>query len=551
MLEALHIRNYILIDTLDVTFPEGLVIVTGQTGAGKSILLGALSLLTGTKADASVISGDADNCVVEGEFTIDDGVVMSVLEENDVELDGGHLSVRRVVHRSGRSRSFINDCPVQVSVLSSIASRLIDIHSQHQSLMLSDRQFQLSTLDLFASDGALLERSRKVWRRLQELKSELAETESRLSRLEREREYNQSRYNRLESAALRDGELEELEIEQSRLSNAEDIKDALSSTEDILSPADDGRQGIVSMLKESSRLLSKVSSFVPGVPRLLERIDASRIELDDLISEISDINARMDVSPQRLEAVEERMALIYDLMQKHGCSSVAELIAERDSLSEVLFDSTALSEKCDFLKESISSTQQEMDALCSEIHEARVYAAPGLARRLQSELRYLELDRSVFDIAVDKSLQGPEGADAVTFLFSSTGQNPVDVAKCASGGEISRIMLCLKALLSEFKSMPTMMFDEIDTGVSGSVADKMGSMICKLGDRMQVFAITHLPQVAAKGRAHFVVSKEEGDSVRSTIKKLSPEERVLEIARMLSGSVITPEAMANARSLLG
>lgn len=550
MLRALHIRNYILIDSLDVDFPEGLVIITGQTGAGKSILLGALSLLMGARADASVISEGADSCVVEGEFDSSDETVRSILDENDVEWDNGHLIVRRVVHGSGRSRSFINDSPVTVAVLSSIAGRLVDIHSQHQSLMLADHGFQLSILDHFAGNGVLLGECREAWTRLQSLRAELNAARERLSRLAADRDYNESRYARLEAASLRPGELEELEAEQRQLANAEEIKLSLNGVDELFNPqGDSGRMGLSAMLKEASRQLSRISRYV-DVASITERLESARIELDDVESELEDINSRVDVSPERLQTVEERMSLLYDLLKKYSCSDIDSLIAVRDELSQALFDSSALDDRILELEDAVKAQSGVVDAVAAKLRKNREAAADGFARSIEESVRFLELDRAVFQVELRPVEAGPSGADEVSFLFSANGRNPVDVSKCASGGEISRIMLCLKAMMARFAEMPTMIFDEIDTGVSGSVADKMGTMICDMGKSMQVFAITHLPQVAAKGDAHFLVSKGAGERVTSTMKKLSPEERVMEIARMLSGSVITDAAVANARTLI-
>ncbi|MBQ3723239.1 MAG: DNA repair protein RecN [Bacteroidales bacterium] len=550
MLRALHISHYILIDSLDIEFPEGLIIITGQTGAGKSILMGALSLLTGAKADAAVISEGADNCVVEGEFRTDDPAVRAILEENGAEWEEGSLLVRRVIHRSGRSRSFVNDCPVQVGVLSALASRLVDIHSQHQNLVLSDPAFQREVLDLFAGDGETLDASRAGWRRLLSLRSERRTIREQLERLDAERDYNEARYKRLEDAKLREGELEELEAEQTRLANAEEIKETLSAVGGMLSPSDGEWPGLVATLKEASRLLSRSETFIPEARELASRLDAARIELDDISSELDRLDAAVDVSPQRLETVEDRMGLLYDLLKKYNCSTEGELIASRDALSSLLYDSTAMEERAEALDGEIAQAERKLEELHAALHRARTEAAPKLAARLEERLRFLELERSVFEVAVDPAQPGENGADAVRFLFSASGKNPVDAARCASGGELSRMMLSLKSLLASLTEMPTMVFDEIDSGVSGSAADKMGSMICTMGDRMQVFAITHLPQVAAKGQAHFLVSKDASGEGGSTIKKLSPEERVFEIARMLSGAVVSEEAVANARRLL-
>ena len=553
MLSRLQVRNYVLIDSLEIDFPEGLIIITGQTGAGKSILLGALSLLMGAKADASMVSDGAENCVVEAEFEAEDnGVTKALLEENEVEWDGGHLIIRRVVNRSGRSRAFVNDSPVPVTVLQDISSGLIDIHSQHQTLMLSDRNFQLETLDYFAGNADLRSKCMDVWRTLAAQRTELKDVEQKISRISAEQDYNEAQYRQLESASLRVGELEELEEEQKQLANAEDIKTSLSAVEELFAPSSD-MLSLDSTLKEVDKSLSRVSRYVPSVIELSERIDSCRRELDDIYSEVSALNSRIDVSPERLEAVEDRMSLLYSLMQKHSCHNESELIAVRDSLSELLFDSTALIEKRMQLQSEISMTEKELGNLADMLHQRRSEAAVKFAGELTQSIRDLELPFAIFEVSLSDCPVGPTGSDTVSFRFSSTGKNAVDVSKCASGGEMSRIMLALKAMRARYADMPTMIFDEIDTGVSGSVADKMGSMICNMGTYMQVFAITHLPQVAAKGSAHYLVSKEiDPISSRavSKIERLSDKQRVLEVARMLSGSTLTEAAVANAESLL-
>jgi DNA repair protein RecN (Recombination protein N) len=553
MLRSLHIRNYILIDSLEVQFPEGLVIITGQTGAGKSILLGALSLVAGAKGDASVLSEGAENCVVEAEFDTQDEEIRALLEENDAEWDDGHLIVRRVVNRSGRSRSFVNDCPVPVTLLPDIASRLIDIHSQHRSLLLTDRGFQLSALDWFAGNAATLQSCRAAWKDYCGLRDELEKARTTLARLASDRDYNQAQWEQLDAARLREGELEELDAEQKQLANAEQIKESLSGVQALMD-ADErsGREGMDASLKEASRLLGHVARYVPSLSSLSERVDSARIELADILSEVEDINSRTSLSQERLEQVEDRMSLLYSLMKKHGCRTVEELIAVRDGFSDALYDSTALEERIQELEKQMKTVRGGYEALCSELHASRVKAAPEFADRITASLHFLELDRAVFDVTVSDAQEGPSGTDRVQFLFSSTGSGLQDVSKVASGGEISRIMLCLKAMMARYVGMPTLIFDEIDSGVSGSVADKMGRMICDMGKDMQVFSITHLPQVAAKGDAHYVVSKSEDASGRtvSTISEVRGEERIMEIARLLSGSRVTPEAVANARSLM-
>ena len=556
MLNRLQVRNFVLIDSLEIDFPEGLIIITGQTGAGKSILLGALSLVMGSKADASMISGDAENCVVEAEFDVDpsDEAMREELDENGVEWDNGHLIVRRVVNRSGRSRAFVNDSPVSVQILQSLSSRLVDVHSQHQTLLLSDKNFQLGILDHYADTSQLKGECAAAWREMTAIKSELSQLEAKLARMAAEKEYNEAQYRQLESASLQEGELEELEEEQKQLANAEEIKTCLSNAEELFtsSTSMDG-MSMDSSLKEISKLLNKAGRFIPSLTDLSERVDSCRREVDDILSEISTINSRTDLSPDRLELVESRMSLLYGLMQKHLCKDISELIAVRERYSQMLFDSTQMDEKKAQLESRLSVVSSTLNAIADKLHSSRANASASFANYIQEMIREMELPYAVFEVSLEEASLGASGRDTVVFRFSASGKNPVEVAKCASGGEMSRIMLALKAMMARYAKMPTMIFDEIDTGVSGSVADKMGSVICAMGEYMQVFAITHLPQVAAKGTAHYLVSKDinpaNGVAV-SKIERLSDDQRVLELARMLSGSALTNEAIANAKSLL-
>ena len=555
MLSRLQVKNYVLIDSLEIDFPEGLIIITGQTGAGKSILLGALSLVMGGKADAAMVSEGADNCVVEAEFDGVDNELKGLLEENDVEWEDGHLIIRRVVNRSGRSRAFVNDSPVPVTVLQDVASRLVDIHSQHQTLLLSDKQFQLSVLDHYAGNAELLEECARLWRESLAMKSELSKLEARIARIASDRDYNEAQFRQLDAASLREGELAELEEEQKQLANAEEIKSGLCAVEEYFTASSSSGEALSvdSALKESGKMLSKVARYIPNASELASRIDSCRCELDDILAEVSDMNSRIEMSESRLEAVEDRMSLIYGLMKKHSCTDEAELIALRDRLSNELYDSTRLEDEAADLRAQLEKTLAALKQQAEKLHSSRLKASASFAESITNSIRSLELSYAVFEVALQDAPMSATGTDSVQFLFSASGRNPVDVSKCASGGEMSRIMLSLKDMMARFTAMPTMIFDEIDTGVSGSVADKMGSMICGLGENMQVFAITHLPQVAAKGKAHYVVTKEI-DPVTSravsTISRLSDDERVMEVARMLSGTVLTDAAIENAKSLL-
>ena len=546
MLRSLHVRNYVLIDSLEIDFPEGLVIITGQTGAGKSILLGALGLALGGKADASLVGAHVETCVVEAEFSVDGNApLQALMAGNDLE-EGDTLLIRRTLNRTGRSRSFVNDEPVSLPVLQALSEHIIDIHSQHQTLRLADPAFRMSLLDHYAGNAARLDACRKAWNDLQGIRKELADVTERLRRIAAEKDYNEALFARLDEAKLRDGEQEELEAEQKQLAHAEELKEYLNNCEDILAPADD-RAPLTAQLKEAEKQAARAARFIPALEPLVQRLESTRLELEDIAEELESANARIDVSPDRLEQVEERMSLLYDLMKKHGVQSVGELIAERDRLSEALFDSTALEERRMDLEKRLTQAEKAYAATADALHDAREKASEGFANAILASLAFLELDHAVFRVELGAAPEGPSGRDAVRFLFSSTGKAPQDLSKVASGGELSRIMLSLKAMMARYTAMPALIFDEIDAGVSGSAADRMGQMICRMGEDMQVFAITHLPQVAAKGNAHYLVTKENDVT---DIRLLTQEERIREIARLLSGSVITEAAVANARALL-
>lgn len=554
MLRSLHIENYVLIDSLDITFPEGLIIITGQTGAGKSILLGALGLLRGAKADAEVISGGADTCVVEAEFDVKDpdGKIRELLDEAGCEWEDGCLIIRRVVYSTGRSRAFVNDSPVTVQTLSQLSDHIVDIHSQHQSLLLQDKLWQMSVLDHFAGADSLKENLGVCWRKLKDAENRLSTLDEQISRLSSEQDYNQAQWEQLDKAALRSGEIASLEEEQKQLANAESISGDLGAAIECFNPSSAELTGIPAALREAEKYLGRVARFIPAAQDLAQRISSCRIEVEDIDSEMETIAGGISSNPDRLMAVEDRLSLLYSLLKKHGCSNEDELIAKREELSSLLFDSTALQEKRNRLEKEISALESEYDALADSLSAARQSAAPAFAREIEDSIHFLELDRAVFQVKIEAAKPSQYGKDAPQFLFAANGNNPSDLSRCASGGEMSRIMLCLKAMMARFVGMPTMIFDEIDTGVSGSAADKMGSMICAMGADMQLISITHLPQVAAKGNAHYVVSKSvtPDGSVKSSIKRLDREERIMEIARLLSGESITAQAIANAESLL-
>lgn len=531
MLSRLSISNYALIRSLDIEFPDGLIIITGETGAGKSILMGALSLLTGKRADVSVFHDSAKNCVVEAEFS-------------------DHTIIRRVVTPAGRSRGFVNDEPVSMADLSSLSSRLIDIHAQHQHLLLEDPDYRLAVLDCFAGNGSLLERYKTLYDKCEELRTSLSSLRRQIDKAESEAEYREFRYRRLEEASLRDGELSELEAEHKILSNAERLISDINQFHALLTPSE---ASILRNLKEASALLARCGADIPGMESLSERLDSVRIELDDIEREVGTLSSDIEVSPKRLEEVEERISLLYSLMRKHEVNSERELIALRDQLGCDISRSGEQETELAQMESELERLSEQRDALASELSERRKESAEAFSEEIERSVRSLEMPHASFEVKLSpRQTLSSTGGDDVIFFFGANGEETLsDISKVASGGELSRVMLSLKALMAKFRQMPTMVFDEIDTGVSGRIADRMGDMIGSMGEDMQIFAITHLPQIASKRGAHYLVYKEfGGDGAQTFIRRIEGTERVEEVARMLSGAQLTDAALCNARELL-
>lgn len=535
MLRRLAIQNYALIDSLDIEFPGGLIIITGETGAGKSIMMGALSLLLGAKADVSALKDNSRNCVVEGEF----------------DLDGEELVLRRVISPAGRTRNFVNDEPATLASLTEIASRIVDIHAQHQHLLLADVDYQLKVLDFFAGTSALLEKYREVYLQLQQAQKELEELKAEIARSEGEREYRQFQFEKLHDAKLKDGELEELELEQSQLANSGQIRENICSAAALMQPMG---VSVVQNLKEAAHILQKSSNFVPELEQLCNRLESCRIECRDIEEELEVLQERIVVSPQRLEQVEERLSLLYSLMRKHQAGSVAELINIKEELEQQLLGADRSLEQQSALENRIAVLEVERERLAEELSEARNEKRDALEKELQQSIRELQMPHAIFEVSIkDAGKYTHQGKDSVEFLFSANGSARLgQLHKAASGGELSRIMLCIKSLMARFTGMPTMIFDEIDTGVSGSIADKMGELIGRMGERMQIFAITHLPQIASKRGTHLLVYKEfdKDNNAATKIRVLEGDERIKEVARMLSGAQLTDAALENAKELL-
>ena len=536
MLSRLSISNYALINSLDITFPDGLVIITGETGAGKSILLGALSLVLGKRADSSVFCDNTRNCVVEAEFH---------------DKSGEEYILRRVITPAGRSRSFLNDEPVSLADLAAISNRIIDIHGQHQHLLLTDPDYRLGVIDHFAGTAPLLDEYKKIYDEYTAVEDEAASLEKSIAEEERDAEYRQFQLHKLQEAALVSGEMDTLEQEQKALAHAEDIRTGLDAAYACLNPHD---ISVSQLLKDAATRLSKFAAWDDRLESLAARLESSRIEISDIEREIEDISSSVTVSPQRLDEVEERMSLIYSLERKYGCADVDELIALRDSLATALGGTEQMLDRLSALRQRQQELGTQREALARRLSEQRRAASGSLSEALQEAVRSLEMPHAVFRAEISgKGRLTATGGDNLDFMFSANGEQSLrDISKVASGGELSRVMLALKGLLARYTSMPTMIFDEIDTGVSGRIADKMGNMIGRMGQNMQIMAITHLPQIASKKGAHYLVYKEFGpDGKASTgIRRIEGEERVMEVARMLSGSELTPAAVENARELL-
>ena len=536
MLRKLTIQNYALIESLDIDFPDGLIIITGETGAGKSILLGAVSLLLGTKTDLSVLKSTDKNCVVEGEF----------------EADGNDYTLRRVIAPSGRSRSFINDEPVSSANLADISSKFVDIHAQHKHLLLNDKDFQLNVLDYFSGTGDLLDEYKLRYDNVLQLQEDLKKIDAQIAEDRRDKEYREFQFKKLDEAALRDGELEELEAEQKQLANAEDIK---ASTDGAISLLSGDNISVLQNLKDAEQLLEKSSNFVPGFAEFAKRIESCRIECKDIVDELEKRGEGVVFSPGRLEEVENRMSDLYALMKRYNCSDINGLINLRDEFAQKLKLTERGDERREKLACELEQKKIERDSFARQISEKRAANAPKLSKTLEKAVKDLEMPNARFDVKLTESDEcSPSGMDEIQFMFTANGaERMVELQKVASGGELSRIMLCIKKLMAEHTGMPTMIFDEIDVGVSGSIADKMGQLLSDMGEHMQIFAITHLPQIASKGKTHLLVYKEfdASNHAQTKIKVLSKKERIIEIARLLSGEKTSSAAVENAKVLLG
>ena len=550
MLKHLYIKNFTLIDELDIEFHEGFSVITGETGAGKSIILGAIALLLGQRSDSKTLKQGADKCVIEASFDLSRYGMDDFFAENDIENDPEDCIIRRELTASGKSRAFINDTPVQLSMLKELGEHLVDVHSQHQNLLLNKQDFQLGVVDIIADDATALSQYQQTFRQCQNIKKELDELQENIERNRQNLDFLQFQCSELTQAALVEGEQEELEQRSETMSHSEEIKSALYETDNALSAE---QTGVVSALHSSMSALKGISRVFPAVEELSQRLESCYIEVKDISQDVSRYLDDVDFDPSELDAVNNRLDRLYDLEKKYHVETVEELIAKRDEIRQQL-DGIENSD------ESLAELQQHLDALLKQagqeadaLTKLRTAAARQIEADMLSKLVPLGMPAVRFSVQITPEQLGPSGQDKVSFLFSANASTPLQpIAQVASGGEIARVMLSLKAMISGAVKLPTIIFDEIDTGVSGKMAEKMAEMMKDMGSHgRQVVSITHLPQIAALGTHHYKVEKKETpQGTSSSMKALTGDERVLEIAQMLSGSDVSDAAIQNAKELL-
>lgn len=550
MLKELHIKNYTLIDKLDIELHPGFSVITGETGAGKSIILGAIGLLLGQRADSKAIKQGADRCVIEAHFDLSHYGMKDFFSDNDIDYDDTDCIIRRELTATGKSRAFINDTPVQLAMLKELGEQLVDVHSQHQNLLLNKQDFQLGVVDIIADDNKVLTQYRQTFRQYQALSKELENLKADIERNRQNQDFLQFQYDELTQAVLKEGEQEELEQKSETMSHSEEIKSAFYEADNALSKED---TGVTSALRTATETLKGIKKVFPHVSELVERLDSSYIELKDIAQEISGHLENTDFDPAELDAVNNRLDTLYDLEKKYHVETVGELIAKRDILKQQLSNiensDEALAEleaKCQQLK---ADCQKQADGLT----KLRTKTARQIEKDMQTRLIPLGMPNVRFCIEISQTELSAEGQDKIAFLFSANTSTPVQpISQVASGGEIARVMLSLKAMISGAVKLPTIIFDEIDTGVSGKIAEKMAEIMQEMGQHeRQVISITHLPQIAALGTAHYKVEKKEtAQGTVSRMKELTAGERVTEIAQMLSGSDVSEAAIQNARQLL-
>ena len=550
MLKQLYIKNFTLIDELDIELYPGFSVITGETGAGKSIILGAIGLLLGQRADSKSIKAGAEKCVIEAHFDLSRYPMQDFFDENEIEQDSEDTIIRRELTAAGKSRAFINDTPVSLAMLKELGEQLVDVHSQHQNLLLQKQDFQLNVVDIIANDQKELAAYQQTYSQLQAAKSQLQALKDDIDRNRQSQDFLQFQYEELENARLTAGEQEELERQSETMEHAEDIKTALYEADNALYAE---QTGAVSQVRTAKNALSGISKVMPKTAELAERLESCRIELKDIADEVSSMLEDTDFDPSELDHINSRLDRIYELEKKYHADTVEELISQRDELKQKLSNiensDEALAELEAKCQQLTTKSQQQADTLT----KLRLKAGKAIEQQLRQRLVPLGMPNVRFEVNIQKGELGKNGQDLVAFLFSANTSTPLQpVAQVASGGEIARVMLSLKAMISGAVKLPTIIFDEIDTGVSGKIAEKMADIMREMGQtERQVISITHLPQIASKGSHHYRVSKEETQKgTTSQMQELTQDERIGEIAQMLSGSDVSEAAIQNAKELL-
>lgn len=550
MLKQLYIKNFTLIDELNISLYPGFSVITGETGAGKSIILGAIGLLLGNRADSKAIKAGRDRCVIEAHFDLSRYGMQKFFDDNDIDYDADDTIIRRELTAAGKSRAFINDTPVPLTRMRELGEQLVDIHSQHQNLLLQKEDFQLNVVDIIAQDADQLKVYQEEYRAYRKAKELLEELKAEIAKNRENEEFMRFQHKELEDANLQEGELEQLEQEAETLSHSEDIKTALFEADNALSGEDDS---ILDKLKNATHQLENICDVYPSIADVAGRMQSSYIELKDIAQEISSSVDHVEFDPNRLDAINTRLDKLYTLQQKFHVETVTELIATRDHIAEQLAHIDNGDEDIEEKEKEVAALLAKAEKQATLLTSIRQKSAKAIEKEMKGRLIPLGIPNVRFEIAfAEKPLSG-NGADKVSFLFSANKSTQLQpVSQVASGGEIARVMLSLKAMISGAVKLPTIIFDEIDTGVSGKIAEKMADIMEEMGlQNRQVLSITHLPQIAAKGSHHYKVLKEETENgTISHMKELNNQERIEEIAQMLSGSDITQAALANAKELL-
>lgn len=550
MLRQLYIKNFTLIDELNIELHPGFSVITGETGAGKSIILGAIGLLLGQRADSKTIKQGADKCIIEAHFDLSRYDLKPFFDENDIEYDANDTIIRRELTSAGKSRAFVNDSPTSLSALKELGERLVDVHSQHQNLLLSKQDFQLNVVDIIADDAAQLNDYRNCYADYQQTKLQLEKLEEDIALNRQNQDFLQFQYEELMKANLTEGELEELEQQSDTMSHAEDIKSALFDADKSLNGEQGGAVGLV---KSTHAALSSIAKILPKATELAERLEACHIELKDIAADVDRLLEDTDFDPAELDRINSRLDKLYDLEKKYHADSIEALIVQRDELKSKLTGIENSDEALEELRQQLQAQHEKCVQKAQALTRLRQKASKNIEQQMQQRLVPLGMPNVRFQISITQDTLGRDGQDNVSFLFSANTSTPLQpVSQVASGGEIARVMLSLKAMISGAVKLPTIIFDEIDTGVSGKMAEKMAEMMQEMGNHeRQVISITHLPQIAALGLHHYRVSKEEtANGTTSHMQELTADERIHEIAQMLSGSDVSEAAIQNARELM-